>query len=474
MDPSLGLQAASGLVSFLLKTTLEWLVCLLLARFAGSAKSRFNLWLTLLLAFVTQWTWMWGRIVRAAFPAHSPVIAAVTGVSGGPGRHIAVAAPMAGAVATAVVATLLVYAAMVAWRMLGALAARVRLARAMRRRRAPADWVATTFQEVVEQTALGGESGGALRECELWVLPGLSSPATLGWWRPRIIVPRACETQDEAELKAVFWHELKHVERRDALWNALVRTCRNLLWFHPAVHHAVASLHAQRELACDAAVVEEHPHSRDVYASCLVHFARMRELEPERAIGAIEMASGAGLLTQRVCSILNEEAEAGRFARAGRAVANLLLIGLMAATVPGLNILFAAEQRSSLEPFPSGNASAAVKRHATFAKIASGQAESDPSPASSAGVPSTAAAVPEADEELAAEHRAAMGVLTESSGMDAPEAEGEEHALAGARGAVGRETASKTSNPASWGTIAVDAAARMGPLMGDHDGDDRH
>src|SRR5664280_1644732 len=270
MDPSVGLQAASGLVSFLLKTTLEWLVCLLLVRIAGSARGRFNLWLTMLLAFVAQWTWMWAGVARAAFPVQVHAAGAAAGASAAAGRRIAITAPVAGTVARAMLALLAVYAAVLVWRVLGSLAAQVRLARAMRHRRTPAERIATAFQEVVEQAGPGGASG-----CELWVLPGLSSPATLGWRRPRVIVPPACETQDEAELKAVFWHELKHVERRDALWNALVRACRNLLWFHPAVHHAVAALNAQRELACDAAVVREHPHSRDVYASCLVRFARM-------------------------------------------------------------------------------------------------------------------------------------------------------------------------------------------------------
>ena len=66
MDPSLGLLAASGLVNFLLKTTVEWSVCLLLVRIAGSPRSRFNLWLTMLLGFLAQWIWMWAGVLRAA------------------------------------------------------------------------------------------------------------------------------------------------------------------------------------------------------------------------------------------------------------------------------------------------------------------------------------------------------------------------------------------------------------------------
>jgi beta-lactamase regulating signal transducer with metallopeptidase domain len=486
MDPSLGLHAASGLVNFLLRTTLEWLVCLLLVRVAGSAKSRFNVWLMLLFAFVAQWIWMLAGVARGAFPAQALAAGAMEGMPAAAGKRIAIAAPAAGTVTQGMAALLVVYGAMLAWRMLGALAARVRLARAMRYRSAPSKRVATAFQEAVEQAGLGGELDCSPWECELWVLPGLSSPATLGWRRPQVIVPPACEQQDEAELKAVFWHELKHVERRDALWNALVRACCNLLWFHPAVHHAVASLNAQRELACDAAVVREHPQSRDIYAACLVRFARMRDLVPEPAIPAIEMASSAALLTLRVRSILSDGAEsagASRIARAGRATANLLLAGAMAATVPGLNILFAAEQRNSVAPLSIAGKPRIAPMKRTLAaggkpaNARTGSTASLPSAAGAEAAGPISAAALQQDEGLAAEHRAALSVLTESTGMDAQEAASDGRASPGLNGgAIDRGTAGKTSNAnsTSWGTVAADAAAHMGPLMGDHDGDDRH
>ena len=461
MDPSVGLLAASGLVSFLLKTTVEWVVCLLLVRIAGSARSRFNLWLTMLLAFVAQWIWMWVGVARAAFPVDVRVVGAVAGASAAAGKRIAIAAPVAGTVARVVGALLAGYVIMVAWRMAGTLAARIRLARAMRYKSEPEAWVATTFKEVADQTLARGS--------ELWVLPGLSSPATLGWLRPRVIVPPACEMQDEAELKAVFWHELKHVERRDALWNAVVRACRNLLWFHPAVHHAIDALNAQRELACDAAVVQEHPQSRDVYATCLLRFARMADFAPEPAIPTIEMASSAALLTMRVRSILSEGPTASRVSRWGRAAANALLVGLMAATVPGLNILFAAEQRDAVVQMPLAVDSAADAHGVQKKHVLRPENVAAPNVASLRSADGAAAnsVALQHDDGLAAEHRAAMGILTESTGMDAPSvAEG--RAGSGVNGAPGHS--SESQSPTSWTTVAVDAAERIGTLGGDHDG----
>jgi len=65
MDPNVGLLAASWLASFLLKTTAEWLVFVLLVRVASSAKTRFGLWLAMLLGFVAQWVWMCVALVNA-------------------------------------------------------------------------------------------------------------------------------------------------------------------------------------------------------------------------------------------------------------------------------------------------------------------------------------------------------------------------------------------------------------------------
>src|ERR1035441_3705749 len=107
MDPSLGLHAASGLVSFLLRTTLEWLVCLLLVRIAGSARGRFNVWLALLFAFVAQWIWMLAGVARRAFPAQALAAGAMAGMpAAAAGKRIAIAAPAAGTVTKGMAAVL--------------------------------------------------------------------------------------------------------------------------------------------------------------------------------------------------------------------------------------------------------------------------------------------------------------------------------------------------------------------------------
>ena len=464
MDPNEGLGAASGLVSFLLKTTLEWLVCVAVVRLASSARWRFNLWLTMLVAFVGQWIWTWAEVMRPGLAAVLTVSPAVLAVhEKATSEIIAVAPQTAAAVPQILLGVVAVYAALLLWRVAGAVAARLRLARAMRLRRAPGERLAAIFAAVIGEAQASGRD---LTDCELWVLPGVTSPATVGLLQPCVIAPPSCEAQGEAELRAAFWHELKHIERRDALWNLLIGACRSMLWFHPAVRHATGELHKQRELACDAAVIREHPQSRDVYASCLLRFARA---SAQPGLPAIEMASSSSLLTMRVRSILNEAPGLSRLAVTGRGAANLLLVAATAATVPALNVLFAAQMRVPVVQIPVTNITAGdvlvrAKRAVTRAGM-----ERMRMPVQTDSAPPMSVQFPvQHDEALAAEHRAAMGIVTESTGMDGTAPTEESASIPGQPGHPANATL-----PASWGKVAIDAAERVGPLMNDHDGD-RH
>ncbi len=464
MDPGLGLEAASGLATFLLKTAAEWVVCLLLIWTARSARTRYNLWLALLAGVLAQWVWTLTEVARWVMPATGAGTQSVAVRASAAGSGIAVEAGTALVITWLMAALLAVYIAVVAWRLMGTVAARVRLTRALRHRSAPGRRLAGAFAQAVGESSADGRR---IDRSELWVLPGIASPATLGWLRPRVLVPPSCETQDAEELEAVFWHELKHVERRDALWNGLARACSTLLWFHPGVHAAVRGAAVERELACDAAVVHEHPHSRDVYASCLVRFARAGDLAAIPALAAVEMASRTTLLSARVHSILGEQPAASRASRVWRGAVSALLVMGMAATVPALGLIFHIVQATTAiaTPVADGAPALPAKRRPQRAL----RTEAGVSVAEPPAIVAKALPVPH-DEALAAEHRAAMDVLNESTGIGIPAtAPGGSADLT-----VAHEPTAAGREAATWSSVAVDAAERMGPLLADHDSDDHH
>ncbi|HSK43367.1 MAG TPA: M56 family metallopeptidase, partial [Candidatus Binatia bacterium] len=78
-------------------------------------------------------------------------------------------------------------------------------------------------------------SQSRISRTKLLVLPGLKSPATAGWWNPRILLPEVCEQIGPTpQVADVLCHELIHVARRDYLWAGFSDLICCLVFFHPA------------------------------------------------------------------------------------------------------------------------------------------------------------------------------------------------------------------------------------------------
>ncbi|HEY0116795.1 MAG TPA: M56 family metallopeptidase, partial [Allosphingosinicella sp.] len=101
----------------------------------------------------------------------------------------------------------------------------------------------------------------------------LSGPAAYGLRAPVILLPAGAEHWPAERLDAVLAHEAEHVRRRDAAVETMVQLAVAVHWFNPLVLGAARRLRDERELACDARVVEAglDPAS---YADALVQSAR--------------------------------------------------------------------------------------------------------------------------------------------------------------------------------------------------------
>ncbi|HXY34981.1 MAG TPA: M56 family metallopeptidase [Planctomycetaceae bacterium] len=81
----------------------------------------------------------------------------------------------------------------------------------------------------------------------------LSTPATIGWLRPMLLLPPDWRNWTENERRAVLAHEIEHVRRHDfASWMA-AQLGVALHFYHPLVHWLANRLRLQQELAADAA-----------------------------------------------------------------------------------------------------------------------------------------------------------------------------------------------------------------------------
>jgi beta-lactamase regulating signal transducer with metallopeptidase domain len=142
----------------------------------------------------------------------------------------------------------------------------------------------------------------------LALTPRVSSPALLGWLRPRILFPETlAHTLSREELRGVFFHELAHVRAGDIPMQWLFCLGRSLHWFNPIAHLATRRWMYFRELAADAAALAWMPEtSRDAYGHALI--AAVREANPlPLPQGALALGESFNQLKLRITMIAHSQ-----------------------------------------------------------------------------------------------------------------------------------------------------------------------
>ena len=125
---------------------------------------------------------------------------------------------------------------------------------------------------------------------------GLSSPVTVGFWRPVVLLPVSLLSgMPVALLEALLAHELAHVRRWDYLVNLLQSVAEALLFFHPVVWWLSARMRAEREQVADA-LAAQALHDPQQLASAL-HALSLHAAE-RRQPGLLLSARGGALLSR--------------------------------------------------------------------------------------------------------------------------------------------------------------------------------
>ncbi len=98
-------------------------------------------------------------------------------------------------------------------------------------------------------------SAGIHAPIGLIVSDRIKAPALLGWLRPRILLPSHLVRGSEAELKAVFLHELAHFKSLDIPLNWLFALVSVLHWFNPLAYLTFAAWSRFVEEAADETAI---------------------------------------------------------------------------------------------------------------------------------------------------------------------------------------------------------------------------
>jgi len=98
-------------------------------------------------------------------------------------------------------------------------------------------------------------------------------PGVFGVWRPVLVWPRHLAGRlGPGQVDAILAHELSHVRRRDNLAAAIHQVVEAVFWFHPLAWWLGRRLVAEREQACDEAVLrwggEPGAYAESILTTC--------------------------------------------------------------------------------------------------------------------------------------------------------------------------------------------------------------
>ena len=99
----------------------------------------------------------------------------------------------------------------------------------------------------------------------------VKTPMAVGFFKPLIILPTENISLNDA--RYAMLHELTHCKNKDILTNYLMCLFQIIYWFNPLVYFAFKQMRIDRELACDASVLEMLPKEHYIdYGGTLLNF----------------------------------------------------------------------------------------------------------------------------------------------------------------------------------------------------------
>lgn len=107
-----------------------------------------------------------------------------------------------------------------------------------------------------------------LQACQL---SQISSPAIIGFFRPRLLLPiDFYERFTPRQQALIIAHERLHWQRGDLHFNVLAYCLLAINWFNPLAWLAYRCYRQDQELACDAVVLANNPNDRKAYGQALL------------------------------------------------------------------------------------------------------------------------------------------------------------------------------------------------------------
>jgi beta-lactamase regulating signal transducer with metallopeptidase domain len=159
-------------------------------------------------------------------------------------------------------------------------------------------------------------------------------PFTYGLVKPMIILPADADTWSASQMKATLTHEVAHAKRGDGVALLVSQCIVALYWWHPVVWVAARAAAADRERACDDAVLREGMRASD-YGQCLLAHADTVSAWRSKPLATVMFGHSAGI-GARVAALLDPAIDRSSAARPkfGVVAGILGLVVLVGAAAP--------------------------------------------------------------------------------------------------------------------------------------------
>jgi beta-lactamase regulating signal transducer with metallopeptidase domain len=195
---------------------------------------------------------------------------------------------------------------------------------------------------------------GCRRPVELKQSASLTTPATMGWRRPVIVLPGDWQTWTNQERRVVLAHEIAHVARGDYLAWLLSQISVALHIYHPLAHWLAARLRLEQELAADAWAAEMSG-GRETYLFTLAQMA-LRQDDRRVAWAARPFLPGRGTLLRRIEMLSDTRPLRNVPASRRRAAVLAIVAATFGLAVAGVRAPMGAPRTASAAPAPQAAA----------------------------------------------------------------------------------------------------------------------
>lgn len=138
---------------------------------------------------------------------------------------------------------------------------------------------------------------GVRKPVHVWVSEFITSPVTVGFLKPVILVPLAAVNHlSVQQMESVLLHEISHIRRHDYIINLVINIIRTVLYFNPFIKAFVQIVEKEREKSCDEMVLQFQYDSHE-YAAALLTLEKVNRLDQSFVLAA---AGGKNDLLHRV------------------------------------------------------------------------------------------------------------------------------------------------------------------------------